>query len=408
MAAHQHQMLRITEPAQIILVTSTTDAACGQSNGNAAVLANGGTGGFTYNWNTVPVQTTPVASNIPAGSYIITVTDSNGCSVSETVGVNNISGPSLQPGTVTNVTCFGGDDGALSVIVSGGTGPFDYVWLPSGGTDTLAKNLHAGAYSVTVTDALGCISVLTGVVTEPDELMAQPGSGFTVCSGGSVTLGVSPVASGGVPAYSYLWSPAGALNYPTDSMPLASPAITTNFLLVVTDDHGCTDSAFTTVTVNPVPLTPVITANTDSLFSTSASGYQWYMDGNILNGATSEIYVPQQTANYSVVITDANGCTAASTDYFFEFESVGSLIGAGNLEIYPNPATQNLYVHLSMAGVVEIHVVNLTGERIVIRQTKTSSGFYTLDISMLARGMYVLEISDLSKEKISRKIFIKE
>ena len=221
----------ITEPAAILLNTSSTDAACVQSNGTATVQATGGVGGFTYQWNSIPVQTTPVATNLPAGSYNVVVTDLNGCVATANVGVNNISGPTLLAGTTVNVTCFDGNDGELSVIASGGTGPYTYSWTPSGGMDSVASNLHAGAYSVTVTDSLGCISVLIGTVNEPPVLVADAGMDVSICTGESITLGNSPVASGGSPDYSYLWSPAGDLSAATDSTPVATPMGTQNFML---------------------------------------------------------------------------------------------------------------------------------------------------------------------------------
>jgi hypothetical protein len=398
----------ITEPSLITLNATTIDAACGQSNGSASVVATGGAGGYTYHWNSIPVQTNATATNLPAGSYIVTVTDANGCIMTETVGVSDISGPALQAGTFTNVTCFGGSDGTLSVIASGGTGPYTFQWAPSGGSDTIARNLHAGAYSVTVSDASGCISVLTGIVTEPAELVAQPGPDIMLCNGESVLLGISPVATGGVGGYTYLWSPAGTLNNANDSMPVASPSNSTDYMLLITDGNGCTDSAYVLVTVNPVPAAPVITANTDSLFSTSGSAYQWYLNGFILPGATSQIYVPLQSGNYSVIVTDVNGCTSVSADYFFDYTPSANIIDEKTFEVFPNPAAQTLFIRFSKSENVEMQIVNLTGQRIMSSHPKATSDLYTLDISLLERGVYVLEITGSSGNNISRKVFIRE
>ncbi|MEO8087156.1 MAG: choice-of-anchor V domain-containing protein, partial [Bacteroidota bacterium] len=197
----------ITEPAAIILSTSSTDAGCAQSNGTATVSATGGAGSFTYQWSTIPVQTTASAVNLAAASYNVTVTDGNGCSEIVTIGVSNTTGPVLVAGTVTDATCYDANDGELSIVVSSGNGPYTYQWIPSGGTDTLARNLHAGAYSVTVTDSMGCITVLPGTVNEPPVLVADAGFNSGFCDGASVMLGNSPVASGGTPGYTFLWSP---------------------------------------------------------------------------------------------------------------------------------------------------------------------------------------------------------
>jgi hypothetical protein len=398
----------ITESPLITLSTSSTDANCGQSNGTASVIAGGGTGGFTYAWSTIPVQSNPTATNLPAASYQVIVTDANGCSMSATVGVSNITGPVLQIGPTVNVTCFGGDDGSIIVIPNGGLPPYTYQWAPSGGNDSVATNLMAGTYSVTVTDQGGCISVLTETVNEPDELLAQPGPDASICIGESVTLGVSPVASGGTPNYAYLWSPAASLNSPTDSMPVATPFTNTDYMLVVIDAHGCSDSSIVSVFVNAIPSTPTITSNTDSLISTNASTYQWYLNGNIINGATSQVYVPQQSGNYSVVVTDGNACTAMSADYFFNFNSIGQPADENLFEVYPNPASQSLFIRLSHVEEIEMHIVGLRGERFITNVPNSSADFYKLDISDLMNGIYILEINVLSENKISRKVFIKE
>jgi|GEM_PF-4728041 len=397
----------ITEPAAISLNTFSTDAACAQSNGNAFVVAGGGAGGYTYLWNSSPVQITDSAFNLAAGSYVVTVTDSNGCSASATVGVNNISGPSLTAGTSTDVTCFNGNDGALSVIVSGGTGPYAFVWSPSGGTDTLAGNLHAGAYSVTVTDSLGCISVLTAVVNEPPALVADAGSNVTLCAGESAILGNSPVASGGTSGYSYQWSPAGDLSSSTDSMPLSTPAGTTGYALVVTDAHGCMDTANVTVTVNPLPQTPVISMTTDTLFSTPAFSYQWYLNGTLLNGFTFQSCIPFQNGNYSVVITDASGCSAASADFLYSSTFVVHQGGFMPVVIYPNPATIQLKIDCGLIKNANISFYNLTGERMPVLPARiTDTGLQIIDVTPLPAGIYLLEI--ISGENKSWSKFAKE
>ena len=398
----------INEPSSIILTTSSTDAACIQSNGSASVNASGGTGVYTYSWNTIPVQTTQTAVNLSAGSYVVTVTDSNGCAGSATVGVSNIAGPVLAPGTVTNVNCYDGNDGELSVTVTSGNGPFSYLWLPSGGIDTIARNLHAGAYAVTVTDANGCISVLTATVDEPGELIADAGMNISICAGSSIQIGNVPVASGGTPGYTYLWSPAAGLSSVNDSTPVASPAGTTVYLLLVTDFHGCSDSSSIAITVDPLPATPVVVISGDTLYSSAAVSYQWLLNGNTINGATSQIYVASMVGNYSVIVTGANGCSSLSADYFYSSISSMAAIASSGLHIYPNPVNSECLIQnkmLSMAG-SRICVYNLLGEKMKFDVQMSGIESAIVNVNLLSPALYIIEIT--SGEFVTRAKFIKE
>ena len=398
--------VNITEPSAILLTTSSTDAACGQSNGSAEVIAIGGVGGFTYAWTSTPVQTTSLATNLPAGSYNVTVTDLNGCTTTSSVGVNNISGPVLAAGPSANVTCFDGNDGSLSVIATGGTGPYSYLWIPSGGTDTVARNLHAGAYSVSVTDSLGCISVLTGTVSEPPLLVADAGSNVSICAGTYVVLGNSPVASGGTPGYFYLWNPSNGLSSASDSTPTASPSSTTSYMLTVTDNHGCLGTASVVVTVNPIPAVPIVSVVSDSLFSTPSFSYQWYLDGTIINGFTSQYCVPFQNGDYAVVITDANGCSAQSADFHYASTAVSDFSFQITPVIFPNPAGDHLSIETKGLPGTAISIYNLVGEKLLASKEQLSGDIQSFDVSAFTPGIYMVEI--ISGEKIFRMKFLKD
>ncbi|CAN5643356.1 hypothetical protein BH11BAC1_BH11BAC1_21690 [soil metagenome] len=399
-------VVTVTEPTAIVLTTTTSDAGCAQANGTATVSANGGAGGYLYNWNTIPVQTTATAVNLLAGSYNISVTDGNGCTETATIGVNNTTGPILVAGTVTDATCFDANDGELSVLVNSGNGPYSYQWLPSGGTDTLARNLHAGAYSVTVTDAMGCVSVLTGTVNEPPALVADAGFNTSICNGESVILGNSPVASGGTPGYTFLWSPSADLSSATDSMPYATPANTTNYLLIITDAHGCADSANVTVTLYPTPLVPVISLISDSLTSTVASFYQWYLNGIILNGINDQWCIPNQDGIYSVVITDGSGCTSSSAGFIFDKVNENAT-DAFTLTISPNPAGGYISIgsRTLSKGDTQISIYDLLGNKMLAPVQTINAGKAIVNVSNLSPAIYIVEIS--SGEKMWRGKFVK-
>ncbi|MEO6760436.1 MAG: hypothetical protein ABIO24_13340, partial [Saprospiraceae bacterium] len=137
--------VKITCPAsvQIIAQTSQPVSCFGQSNGSLEVQAQGGTGTLQYLWSDPNGQTTPLAQNLPAGAYRVTITDAKGCTTValDTVGQPNLLTVSLLP---TNVPCYGTSDGRVAAVPLGGTRPYQYAWnIPA--TDSLLINLPVGA-----------------------------------------------------------------------------------------------------------------------------------------------------------------------------------------------------------------------------------------------------------------------
>lgn len=200
----------ITQPTAITLTTSSMQATCGNANGSASVTASGGTPGYSYSWNTTPVQTTATASGLLAGSYVVTVTDLNGCTATASVAVTNSSAPTATITASTNVSCNPMCNGEATVSGTGGTPPYTYSWAPSGGTGPSATGLCAGTYTATLTDANGCIAIATVTITQPPALTATTTQVNVSCNGGADGSAVA-TGSGGIPPYDYVWS-TGASN----------------------------------------------------------------------------------------------------------------------------------------------------------------------------------------------------
>ncbi|MBW8052054.1 MAG: PKD domain-containing protein, partial [Cytophagales bacterium] len=123
----------ITEPSAITLSLTSNPATCGNNDGTATVAASGGVGSYTYLWDDLLAQTSPIATGLASGNYTVIVTDSNNCSQSGFVTVTDLGGATASAMLINEVNCFGGFDGAATVSVSGGTLPYTYNWSPGGG-----------------------------------------------------------------------------------------------------------------------------------------------------------------------------------------------------------------------------------------------------------------------------------
>jgi hypothetical protein len=190
--------------------TSATNVNCfGGTNGTATALGSGGTPSYSYSWNTLPVQTTAIASGLAAGSYTVTLTDVNGCTAVHSQTVNQPQ-PLTGSAVVTNTSCAG-NNGAVNFSPSGGTTPYSYLWTPGGASSQDLSGVGPGNYSVALTDANGCtlsqtysVGTSIGAPVSPTNI-----NGYTyICKGASaVQFTIAPVAG----ANNYTWSvPAGA------------------------------------------------------------------------------------------------------------------------------------------------------------------------------------------------------
>lgn len=302
-----------TDPPQLVVTSTTTNVTCGGGcDGTATANPVGGTGTYTYSWNTVPVQTTQTAINLCVGNYIVTVTDSSGCT--DTSQVVIIEPPPIVDNvTITPANCSF-SDGVISVAPTGGNGIYAYDWTPGSpvgeGTATIT-NLSPGVYGVIITSG-GCSSTfnyLLGNTTGPSLVMASTDITCTGDCDGSASV----VASGGAGGYVYDWQGlASPVGDGTDSITALCGTIT--YTVQVTDAAGCIN--LDTITLfNPLPVDPNPFVTNEScggfcdgsiaLSTTGGTGayiYAWS------TGASSSSISSLCAGSYTVTVTDANGC----------------------------------------------------------------------------------------------------
>ncbi len=156
-------------PLMVATISEHTDVLCyGNADGTASVNITGGIPGYSYEWNTSPVQTSPTATNLPTGIYYVTVIDMIGCSATDSVIISGPSMPLSVVATSTDVNCVDANNGTATATVSGGTPGFTYLWDdPLAQTTETAINLTAGTYTVIVTDSNQCTATDTTTISEP-------------------------------------------------------------------------------------------------------------------------------------------------------------------------------------------------------------------------------------------------
>lgn len=309
----------LTEQIPFNLTTQTVSTVCGQSTGSANVQVNTGSGVFTYLWSTG--DTTASISNLAAGLYMVTVTDSIGCIDSVPVNIGT-TGLQLSAQATANL-CFGDTNATATITVTGGTAPFTYQWWPYGGNQATAVNLGGGIFTCVVTDATGCTSALNVTIVSPPPILVTPSSNATICLGESTTI--SAAVQGGTGPYTYTWSH----NLPNASSHLITPSQTDTYTLQVTDANGCTSQVFSTqVKVQPLPVAdfsameptcpPAAVAFTN--LTDSAVSYQWYF-GDPSSGALDSssledpvhVYTASGTYTVTLISTNVWGCADTIT-----------------------------------------------------------------------------------------------
>ena len=386
------QIFNITQPATAVSSTqvSQTNVLCtGNTTGAATVSASGGAGAFTYSWTggAIPAgQGTVTASGLSQGTYTCLINDANGCGSTQ---VFTIAQPAFSLGSAqvsqTNVDCNGNSSAAATVSANGGTVNYTYSW--TGGTITggqgtaTASGLAQGTYTCIISDANGCTTSQTFILTQPAApLSAAIASQSNVsCNGGS-TGNVSVTPNGGTANYTWSWSPGIASTTPT-----ANGLTAGTYTCTLTDANKCTTTQSVTITQPALALSGTGTNSpaTCTLLNGSASviptggspGYTYSWS----NGGNTSSVAGLGTGNYTCTITDSLACTAAVTVTVTSVgtKPVASLVPGGTTSFcagtskilaasggtsysWNTGATTN-FISVTAAGVYTVYVINSCG-----------------------------------------------
>ncbi|MFH1120841.1 MAG: gliding motility-associated C-terminal domain-containing protein [Bacteroidota bacterium] len=312
-----NRTITLTEPVSDLAVTAIVDqhVTCfGYSDGQATATATGGEEPYSYLWSDPMAQTTAIATNLPDGTFTVTVTDATGYSVNTTITITQPEELIVNVNGI-NPTIPGGNDGQATAVVTGGTLPYTYQWDdPMAQTTATATGLSAGTYTVFVTDANGCRAERTITLTDPGPgLNAIATVDHHVSCFGYSDGQASVTVTGGLPPYGYLWNDPAAQTTPTAINLQAG-----NYSVTVTDAEGSTVTVSATITepdeliVNVGGINPSVPGGNDGEATAFVTGgtapftYEWDDPA----AQTTATATGLTAGTYHVMVTDANGCSA--------------------------------------------------------------------------------------------------
>lgn len=308
----------ITEPSAITANISTTNSSCGGADGSILVTASGGVGTLNYQLNSGSFQTSNSFTKLVAGPYHITVKDANNCAVSKLVLINDLGGPGFISISHTNVSCFGGNNGSITLNATGGSGTLQYsinegTSFQTSGTFT---GLTAGTYAVMVKDSKACNDIEDVTIEEPSDLLVNASSVPVSCYGGNNGEINITSAIGGT----------GTLSFSIDGSNFQSGTKFTgvsagNYTVTVKDIAGCLGTTEVVVSQPSIIIANITTTPVTCYGSYNGSlvinatggmaGYMYSIDG--INFQSTGTFPELGVGTYTIIVKDENHCTYSNT-----------------------------------------------------------------------------------------------
>jgi hypothetical protein len=374
----------ITQPEQIIVTDSITNASCsGQPDGAIDVSVSGGSGGYTYTWSNG--LTTQDLTGLAPGTYTLIVKDSSNCSVQKSYVVGNSASIAIAV-AATQPACTQ-SNGSINITVTGGAQPYTFAWSNGMTTEDL-QNLAPGSYKVIVTDANGCKAELIYTLRENNTLRLNAVVKQTSCLD-DASGGVDLIVTGGTAPYTYTWSNSET----TEDLSGLTAGI---YKVTVTDANGCTATLTVSVSkktfqVGNIVIQPLCHGDSTGSITLNPTGgvapytYQWS------NGETGNSISGLAPGTYTVVITDSTGC---SRNLAFVITDPLELVASGTIGNTQCSAEGSFTIDLTVTGGKSPYTY------------VWSNGATTQDLDSLQSGTYSVTVKDVNGCSVTKDFVI--
>ncbi len=365
-------------------------------SGETITIGSGAMSGETYQWTSNPSGFSSSTSN-PSVSptqntdyYLMVTNTGSGCIAYDTVSITVTSQPTATITAQGPTTFCQGD----SVTLVANNGFANYAWSNGvTGTNTITVT-QGGSYTVTLGNSPTCqatSSAITVTVNTP-LVPVISANNTSICSGSSATISVT---NGSFSSYSW--------NGTTGNSSSVTVNQTGTYSVNTIDNNGCSaTSNIVTITVNTA-ITPTITQNGNILTSSAAVSYQWYLNGNPINGATSQSYTATQNGSYTVEITDSNGCTAMSSPINITISGINKATDEIHFAVYPNPASNNFTIQTENTSYTyNVTISSITGN--IVYNSLNMSGTQLIDCNNWSTGVYIINVQSETSTKVFRLV----
>jgi len=410
----------LISPDKIIIALAITNSVSCTSGADGSITSTitGGSPPYNYLWNNG--EETETLTDLSVGTYTLTITDNNDCIVEASIDLTQPNGMSIES-EVTPLSCNNDNDGSISLTISGGMTPYNYLWN-TGATTSNIENLSASGYSVTITDAVGCITIQNFILENPEPLIIELGENRTLCLDQQLELDATIEDADAT----YQWTSDNGFSSISPIVALEEEGI---YSLTVINSNGCsaTDTIEITTTNEIISanfLVPTQTFENETIVLVDVSNpvpdtLNWiFSEGTTIvsqNGDYAELMFEKEGVYTATMVAKRGSCEAiltkeiivqASTNFGTPQNPHATFIQEFTIFPNPNSGVFKAEVTLLQSAPISLKIVNLATNAIV--DTKIASGkeHYVLDYNLnLAIGVYMVLLETPKGSKV-RKIII--